>query len=223
MDVATDVRQVRLGDRPLIVCDIDEVVLEFISPFTAFLRSHSYDLLPRSFRLHGNIVSQHDGSELERATVDSLEEAFFASQDLWQKPAEEAVETLQMLSTDADIVFLTAMPPRHHGIRRKLLDQLDLSFDMIATEEPKGPVVARLHDRRDLPVAFIDDMQRNLLSVGEHVPECLLVTMMANPDFKPFAPAPTGSIVAASGWGHAHELVRAHFSVKPTRIANPAA
>lgn len=223
MDIATNVSQVRLGDRPLVVCDIDEVVLEFLTPFTAFLRSHSYDLLPRSFRLYGNIVSLLDGSELDRDAVDSFEEVFFANQHLWQKPAEKAVETLQSLSADADIVFLTAMPPRHHGIRREFLNQLDLSFDLIATEEPKGPVVARLHDGRSLPVAFIDDMQRNLLSVADHVPKCLLLTMMANADFKPFAPPPVGSIVAAAGWAHAAELLRAHFSAEVLKGSSPAA
>ncbi len=212
MEIVTNASQVRLGDRPLIVCDIDEVVLEFLTPFTAFLRSQSCDLLPRSFRLHGNIVSLLDGSELDRDQVDTFEDAFFASQDLWQKPAERAIETLQALSDEADIVFLTAMPPRHHGVRRRLLDRFDLAFDMIATEQPKGPVVAQLHDRRNLPVAFIDDMQRNLLSVGEHVPKCLLVTMMANADFKPFAPVPVDPIVAASGWEHAHDLLRAHMA-----------
>lgn len=212
MSVVTDPSDVRLGDRPLIVCDIDEVVLEFLSPLTHFLRSHNYDLLPRSFRLHGNIVSLLDGSEMGREQVDAFEEMFFENQHLWQKPAERAVETLHALSADADIVFLTAMPPRHHGIRRTLLDQFDLSFDMIASEQPKGPIVAALHDRRHQPVAFIDDIQRNLLSVADHVPECLLITMMANADFKPFAPEPIGAIVAASDWGHAGDLMRDHFS-----------
>ena len=45
-----------LSNRPLVVCDIDEVVLEFLTPFRNFLRASGLDLLPRSFRLHGNIV-----------------------------------------------------------------------------------------------------------------------------------------------------------------------
>jgi hypothetical protein len=216
MSVVTDPSQVRLGDRPLIVCDIDEVVLEFLSPLTRFLRSHDYDLLPRSFRLHGNIVSLLDGAEMDRDEFDRFHEIFFETQDLWQAPAERAVETLHALAADADIVFLTAMPPRHHEVRRKLLDRFDLCFDMIASEQPKGPIVAALHDRRELPVAFIDDIQRNLLSVADHVPECLLLNMMANADFKPFAPPPTGTIVQASDWSHAAELMRRHFSTTTT-------
>jgi hypothetical protein len=223
MSVVTDPGQVRLGERPLIVCDIDEVVLEFLSPLTHFLRSHNYDLLPRSFRLHGNIVSLLDGSEMSHEQFDAFEDMFFERQDLWQRPAERAVETLHALSAEADIVFLTAMPPRHHGIRRKLLDQFDLSFDMIASEQPKGPIVAALHDRRHLPVAFIDDIQRNLLSVADHVPECLLITMMANADFKPFAPAPVSGILAASDWSHAGDLMRGHFSAMASKTATSLA
>ncbi len=212
MAVVTDPSQVRLGDRPLIVCDIDEVVLEFLSPLTAFLRSHDYDLLPRSFKLHGNIVSRRDGSEMSKEQFSAFLELFFENQNLWQTPANRAAETLHGLSVDADIIFLTAMPPRHHTIRRNLLDRFGLSFDMIASEEQKGPIVAALHDRRDHPVAFIDDIQRNLLSVAEHVPNCLLINMMASADFKPFAPPPVGSILAASDWDHAGDLMRRHFS-----------
>jgi hypothetical protein len=40
--------------------------------------------------------------------------------------------------------------------------------------------------------------------------------MMANADFKPFAPPPTGTIVQASDWTHAAELMRRHFSTTTT-------
>jgi hypothetical protein len=215
MEELLDISGLRLRDRPLIVCDIDEVVLEFISPFTAFLRTHNYDLLPRSFRLHGNIVSLLDGTEPGDAEISAFQESFFSTQDQWQKPAIRAVETLAALSDDADIVFLTAMPPRHRAIRRTLLDSLGLAFPMIATEEPKGPVVAQIHGRRSLPVAFLDDIAHNLHSVRQHVPHCLLITMMANADFRAFVPAPTDGIVSAADWDEAATVLRSHFAGDP--------
>ena len=205
-----DLDHVRLTDRPLIVCDIDEVVLEFISPFAAFLRSQNHELLPRSFHLHGNIVSTLDGSFPEAAIVSAFLDAFFAAQDKWQMPAEQAVETLHRLAEDADIVFLTAMSPRHRIVRRNLLDRFDLHFPMVATEGPKGPVVTALHGARSLPVAFIDDIERNLLSVREHVPDCLLLTMIANADFRALAPEPCAGIRAVAGWAEAFGLLQAH-------------
>ncbi|NKF32532.1 hypothetical protein HER21_39585, partial [Pseudomonas sp. BGM005] len=58
-----DISHIRLGERPLVVCDVDDVVLQFIDPFQLFLQSLGHELLPRSFRLHGNIVSTADGAE----------------------------------------------------------------------------------------------------------------------------------------------------------------
>lgn len=207
---------VSLRDRPLIVCDIDEVVLEFISPFTAFLRANSHDLVPRSFRLHGNIVSLIDGRSADDTMVAEFQELFFSTQDRWQSPVERAAETLAALSSEADIVFLTAMPPRHQPTRRVLLDRFDLRFPMIATESAKGPVVRELHGKRPLPVAFLDDIQGNLLSVRKHVPDCFLVTMMANAEFRALAPPPADGISRAADWPEAERLLRAHFgSVRP--------
>lgn len=203
---------VPLRDRPLVVCDIDEVVLEFISPFTRFLRANGHDLLPRSFRLHGNIVSLNDGTAPDNAAVSAYLEEFFRTQDQWQVPARRAAEALATISTEADVVFLTAMPPRHRPVRRALLDSFGLTFPMIATEEPKGPVLARLHGGRTQPVVFIDDIERNLRSVGEHIPDCMLLTMMANEEFRTFAPPPSNGIIGATDWDEASRLIRDHIS-----------
>jgi hypothetical protein len=212
-----DIAHVKLRERPLVVCDIDEVVLEFISPLGAYLRDNGHELLPRSFHLHGNIVSLLDGSIPENDAVSAFIEGFFATQDRWQKPAERAVETLHALSSDADVVFLTAMPPRHQTLRRALLDRFDLAYPMIATEAPKGPVVRQLHADRPLPVAFLDDIERNLLSVGTHVPDCLLLQLMANDDFRALAPPPTDGILAVAGWEEALATLRSHWGLSKDR------
>ncbi|WP_337270832.1 hypothetical protein [Oryzifoliimicrobium ureilyticus] len=213
MSVVTDVAHVALSNRPLLVCDLDEVVLEFVTPFAAFLRSQGYELLPRSFRLHGNIVSLTTGAEARKESVDDFLESFFLAQADWQTPANAAVESLDLLSHDCDVVFLTAMPPRHQRIRRGLLDRLGLYQQMVATKEPKGPVVARLHGDRNLPVAFIDDILSNLISVSEHLPDCFLVHLMANDEFRHLAPPVSGKIAAATTWADADRLIRTHFGL----------
>ncbi len=204
---------IRLSNRPLIVCDIDEVVLEFLTPFRNFLLSDGRDLLPRSFRLHGNVVLRDSGEQVADEVLDALLEEFFIRQEEWQTPAERAVETLESLGKDADIVFLTAMPPHHETIRRNLLDRLDLHYPLLATKSPKGPVVRSLHDDRTLPLAFVDDIARNLHSVRESAPQCLLVHLMANEDFRPFAPDPGEGVLKATDWDDAARLIRSHISL----------
>ncbi|MGF6172022.1 hypothetical protein ABIE33_000296 [Ensifer sp. 4252] len=203
--------EIRLGDRPLVVSDIDEVVLEFLSPFRAFLESRDHVLLPRSFRLTGNIIHRATEHTASEADVKELLETFYATQDRWQTPAVGVVETLRDLSTQADIVFLTAMPPRHAAARRALLNRLDLPYPLLASEDPKGPIVKRLHAGRALPVVFIDDLARNLQSVQAHAPTCLLINLMANAEFRALAPAPDTCVHIAADWVDAANAIRAHF------------
>ncbi|MBC2773620.1 hypothetical protein H6M51_12165 [Rhizobium sp. AQ_MP] len=207
----TDVDHIQLADRPLIVCDVDDVVLQFATPFEAFLQTRGHRLLPRSFKLTGNIVNGADESVLEAPVVKALIHDFFDEQERWQTPFADAVDSLHALGRTADLVFLTAMPPQHAEVRRRLLDQLTLSYPMIATEEAKGPMVAALHDRRPLPVAFVDDMVHNLHSVGDHVPDCLLVYLPPAHEIFRFAPDPHETVRKAEDWPRASALIQAHF------------
>ncbi len=211
MNALPSLDHLELRDRPLVVCDVDDVVLEFLAPFEAYLAEGGARLLPRSFRLHGNIISLETQLALEDQKVTALIEDFFEAQERWQTPFAEAVETLHGLGEEADVVFLTAMPPRYAEQRRRLLDRLHLSFPMIATEAPKGPVVKTMHGSRPLPVAFIDDMAHNLHSVGEHVEACLLIHMAPESEIHRMAPKPGETVRRARDWPHAGELLTAHF------------
>lgn len=210
--MAVGLDAVRLTDRPLVVSDVDDVVLQFVTPFKAFLESQGHRLLPRSFRLHGNIVGVADETPLEDGAVSGLLEAFFAAQEAWQTPFRGVADTLQRLSAGADLVLLTAMPPRHADARRRLLDRFALHYPLIAADEAKGPLVHRLHSGRRLPVAFVDDMAHNLRSVGEHVPHCLLVHLPPPVDIHQFAPPADDPARKARNWAEAEELIAAHFA-----------
>ena len=117
----TDLDHIRLRDRPLVVCDVDDVVLQFATPFEAFLETRGHRLLPRSFKLTGNIVHGDDERVIEAPAVKALIDDFFMEQERWQTPFADAVDSLHVLGQDADLIFLTAMPPRHAEVRRRLL------------------------------------------------------------------------------------------------------
>lgn len=206
-----DLSHVRLSDKPLIVCDIDDVVLHFAAPFQDFLREQRLELLPRSFRLTGNIVAVDTQIAVEPGEVRRLIEAFFEAQENHQIPMDLVVQTLCELSAEADVVFLTAMPPRHRDRRRRLLDRLDLPFPLIASEDAKGPIMQRLHGNRSLPSVFIDDMAHNLQSVRDHLPDCLLIHLMPDSPLHLLAPHPGEDVIRAADWPHAADLIRAHI------------
>lgn len=206
-----DLSHVAVTDRPLVVCDVDDVVLHFTDPFREFLLAQGHEFLPRSFNLIGNIIASDTRLEIDAAGVYHLIGSFFDAQEDWQLPITDVVRTLEMLSADADVVFLTAMPPRYSQQRRRLLDRLGLAFPLIASEEPKGPIMRRLNAERVFPTTFIDDMAYNLHSVRQHMPDSLLIHMMPEGPLHMMAPKPQDDIVRARDWRHAEELIRAHW------------
>ncbi|GAB4351964.1 MAG: hypothetical protein Kow0026_09290 [Oricola sp.] len=191
------------SDSPLIVCDIDEVVLEFVSPFMAFLDSHGHELRTDSFRLTGNIYIKKTGKPADKYTVSDFLEQFFAEHDSWQRPVDGALDTLAEIEAGhgADIVFLTAMPPRHHERRRALLDRHGLRHPMIATEDAKGDAVAALtRHQPQRPVAFIDDLPPNHVSVLQAVPDALALHLMAYRPLKPHLPPMPDGVKSVDDW-----------------------
>lgn len=208
-----DISHIRLQDRPLIVCDVDDVVLNFAAPFGEYLKAGGHEFLPRSFRLTGNIISIETQAVIEETQVRQLIGQFFETQEDWQTPLALSADTLKAIGRDADVLFLTAMPPRYQEQRRRLLDRLGFDFPLVATEEPKGPVMQRIHAGRPLPSVFIDDMAHNLHSVRDHVENCLTIHMMPDSPLHLLAPKPHESIVRAMDWRHADDLIRAHIGV----------
>lgn len=211
MSEILDLSHIILKDRPLVVCDVDDVVLQFFAPFEDYLKKDGLELLPRSFRLTGNIVSVGTEVAIEDTAVKQLIGSFFENQEEWQTPFDLALDTLNALEADADVLFLTAMPPRYSEPRRRLLDRLGFDFPLVATEQPKGPVMRRIHADRSLPSVFIDDMAHNLHSVRDHVENCLVLHMMPDSPLHLLAPKPDDGIARAMDWAQAGHLIRGHF------------
>jgi hypothetical protein len=193
--------------QPLIVCDVDEVTLEFVDPFTRYLATQGLQLLPRSFRLHGNIVSNDDGTAIDREAIGLHLDRFFAEQDRWQRPVHDVVGVLERLATRADVIFLTAMPPQHFDQRRALLDAHGLPYPMIATASAKGAILDAIHGARASKVVFVDDIYTNLQSVRDHVPEALLVNFMAHEGFRSVAPHPGDGVLTPTHWIEVGRLI----------------
>ncbi len=210
-----DISHVILGGRPVIVCDVDDVVLKFIEPFERFLNAQSLRFVPRSFRLNGNIERYDSGKAIDDSQIGTLLQNFFEAQQEWQTPVEAALSALVELQEHAEIVFLTAMPPEFYPHRRALLDEYGLHYPMVATQKPKGPVAARILNGSGVKCAFIDDMAHNVDSVAEHLPDCLAIHMPPDYEVHRMAPATTNKNAhKASGWAAATPQILRYFDVK---------
>ncbi len=193
--------------RPLLVLDVDDVVLDFIGPFPRFLEKQGFELRLGSFRLNGNIFDLESGSEADEAQVEELIDAFFNGQADWQTITSGAAEAMDHIAPKAEIVMLTAMPHRFRQARRAHLDALGLPYPVLTTEMAKGPAIARLRGEHPRPIAFVDDQPRNLVSAREWVSDVSLFHLMADIRLRQFMPTPPEGIVVVDDWKEATPLI----------------
>lgn len=195
--------------RPLLVSDVDEVVLDFVDPFTRFLASRGYRFASLQFRLTGNVVDTATGALLDAPATDKLLGDFFADQAAWQVPAAGAVAALSRLAERVEIVLLTAMPHRYHEVRRRHLVDLGVHWPLLTTEMAKGPALRRLRGDSGRRVAFVDDLPPNLVSVGAAVPDAHLFHLMAHAGLRALLPPLPPGIVAVADWAAAEPAIAA--------------
>lgn len=197
------IEELSSDDRPLLVLDVDDVLLEFIRPFPKFLEARGFSLTMASFRLTGNIAEKATGRLVEQPEVTALLDEFFLGQAEWQTLTDGAVEALATFAGKVEIVLLTAMYHRHRDTRRAHLDALGLHYPLLTTEMAKGPAVAKLRGDSGRPVAFVDDQPSNLLSVGYLLPDAHLFHLMADNSLRAFLPPLPDRIAVVQDWHEA--------------------
>lgn len=211
-DTREQIAALRLSGRPLLVLDVDEVVLEFVDPFMEFLQSKGFRLQPRSFSLSGNVVAMDHGRPIADADVSALVGEFFHAQESWQKPVAGAIDGIARLQADCEIVLLTAMPARHAEARRSLLTRSGLAVPLITASDPKGLVLKVMCGEARAPLAFVDDIHVNLSSVAEHLPQATVVHFMANSILEAHLPPLPPSVEKAASWDEIEAIVGRAFA-----------
>lgn len=202
-ETARQIEELAHDDRPLLVLDVDDVVLEFIRPFPNFLEKRGLQLTLKSFHLTGNVAETATGRLVEQAEVTALLDEFFDAQAEWQSVTIGAADALAEIDRHAEIVLLTAMFHRHRAARRAHLDALGLAYPLLTTEMAKGPAVAKLRGATRRPIAFVDDQPANLLSTRQSVADAHLFHLMADNSLRDFLPPIPDDITVVEDWDDA--------------------
>ena len=169
--------------RPLLICDVDEVVVHFLKGLEGFLAGRGLWLDPASFALNGNIRRNEDNTPLPAAELGPLLMAFFAARTRHLDAIAGAAPALAALAGVAEIVMLTNLPDEFRADRIANLAGHGIDFPVITNEGPKGPAIAAMAEGRRAPVIFIDDNHGYLASAREHSPDTHLVHFLQDTRF----------------------------------------
>ncbi len=169
--------------RPLVICDVDEVVVHFTRDFERYIAALGLWLDASSFALNGDVRRAAGGSAVAAAEAAALIERFFADRALHMQPIDGAVEALLGIGARAEIVMLTNLPHRAGDDRRRNLAGHGLPFPAVTNSGPKGPAVKILAAMVQAPVVFVDDSPGFIASAHQHAPEVHLIHFLHDERF----------------------------------------
>lgn len=202
--------------KPLLICDVDEVVLHLVDPFVQVLQERGYVLKDHSFRLTGNVFDAKTGREATQEEVWAGLTQLFEEQDRRQHIVDGVVSNLNALAKSIDIVFLTNMPHEFRELRRSHLANQGLDFPLVTNTRSKVPAIQTLQAHCLHQVGFIDDTPKNLEQVRDRADGVHLFHFMANPRFRELAGAIDGITFSSGDWDHARQQIETTLTTART-------
>jgi hypothetical protein len=162
--------------RPLVICDVDEVIVHFTREFEEFLDARGM-ALDFDTHVHGFALSKykHNHQPLSRDETFKNVDQFFAERTLGMKTIDGAVDGLKNIARHAEVVMLTNLPHHAGDDRRKNLESHGLNFPVVTNSGPKGPAIHRIASQVLAPVVFIDDSPGFITSAFEYAPDIHLI------------------------------------------------
>ena len=169
--------------RPLVLCDVDEVVVHFTRDFEDFLAGLDMWLDAASMVIDANIRRRSDGAVVPRDDVIAVIDRFFVERTADMRPIDGAVECLTEIAGAATLIFLSNLPHTAGDDRRINLRSLGLHQPLVTNDGPKGPAIRALTAKTRGTSVFIDDSPGFIASAREHAPEVHLVHFMHDARF----------------------------------------
>ena len=193
-------------DRPLVISDADEVLLQFMRQFEIYLDRNDMWIDLSSFRLQGNIKYKGSDEAVDMTNRNIIDD-FFVAETLNFSPVEGAAEALNALSKEAQIIILTNLPLAQKSERQINLSKHGMDYPVIVGSGLKGPAVKSLGEKINAPLFFLDDIPHNINSVAEYVPTSGRIHMIADPRLSKLIGAAEGASARIDQWQEAQAWI----------------
>jgi hypothetical protein len=198
----------RTAPRPLVICDCDEVILDFIAPFSAWADTEkgiesdiNVHIFPKNMRYRAT------GKAVDAEAWDLLAD-FFNTQMPMQTLIAGAKQSLLALGELADVVILTNLTDEYNAARVEQLKGHGLHYPVVTNQGGKGAPVQRLVAQYQPSLTiFVDDLPHHHESVAEHAPEVFRVHMVGNAALAAQVPKAPHAHVRIDDWQEAHHWI----------------
>ena len=181
-DVKQQLTELRLApDRPLIISDADEVLLQFMAGLEHFLNGQDLYIDLSSFAITGNVKRNTDDVAVSGDEVKELLAAFFTERTEHLPAVPGAAQALEALSGRAQVIVVSNVPVGQREARIRGLQKVGMDYPVIANVGLKGAVVRDIAATINAPTFFLDDIPHNIASVAEHAEHVHRIHFVADP------------------------------------------
>jgi hypothetical protein len=169
--------------RPLLVTDCDEVLLNMIGHFAAWVEeAHGLHFRLDEAHWPDSLLLCPGGEPVGASRARALLNGFLETEMDRQDPVPGAVEALATLAETAEIVVLTNIDPCFHEARLAQLERCGISHRLVCGRGGKGARVAALIAESAAPATvFVDDRVDQIASVAAEAPSAWRLHMIAEP------------------------------------------
>jgi hypothetical protein len=198
--------------RPLVVCDADEVLLQFLRGLERALGQQDLYLDLSSYAISGNVKRTGTGEALTQPEVSAIISTFHAEGGLALDAVEGAALALEQISRHAQIVILTNIGADIAGRRRDNLTRLGMNYPVVPNSGLKGPALQRMAELAAAPVFFIDDIPQHHAAVAEAWPDTHQIHFVADPRLFAMAKPSPHARLFSSDWSETGDHILSHLT-----------
>jgi hypothetical protein len=188
--------------RPLVITDCDEVLLHMVRHFREWLdEEHEVDFVLEGQAFRDSMRHRGQTEPMSEEEMWTFLDLFFETEMHRQEPIAGAVQAINELQREADVVILTNLPDKRNAARGRQLLGLGIEARVFTNQGPKGGALARIVEEFGANRAvFIDDIAVHHQSALEHVPHVHRLHFCGEPAISPHVPC-------AHSAGHAHARI----------------
>ncbi|MDA9655190.1 hypothetical protein N9T15_01925 [Pelagibacteraceae bacterium] len=153
-------------NKPLLVCDADEVIFDFMTSFEKYLNNQNLYFSWNSYALEGNILDNNN-NQIHKDFIKEIINEFFKANTCTMNLMKGAKNSLKKLSSAFNIIVLSNIPFDFYDDRLKALKNNNLNFPFYANKGPKGKIMKKIAREFKNNVWFIDDSPFQVKSVQQ--------------------------------------------------------
>ena len=185
---------------PLLICDADEVIFEFMENFDNYLQLNDMYFSYESFKLNGNIFNKKNNIVINNIYIPSIISKFFEEYALKMPLIKGAKSALKKLSKVMNIIILSNIPKTYAANRIQCLNSNDMHYQLISNDGPKNIKCLELEKLTNKKVFFVDDLPNQISSVSSNCKNITTIHFLQNKKLLKIVPEVKNCAYKANNW-----------------------